>query len=97
MRIVSGTASLISLLVLSPRRTWRHVLHVHGKRANTLPDHAPILTSDRSKLPERITNGLASRDNAIGRVYLASETGRLADHRILSEAAPPPLGRDASR
>ena len=40
MHIVLGTASLISLLVLSPRPTWRHILHALRERANTLPDHS---------------------------------------------------------
>jgi hypothetical protein len=43
MHMVLGSASLISLLVLSPRRTWRHVLCVLREHANTLPDHSQVV------------------------------------------------------
>jgi hypothetical protein len=49
-----------------------------------------------SKHPERIINRLASRDSAFGCVDQAAERLRLADHQIISEVAPPLLGRVAS-
>jgi|ERR1700733_11219 len=58
---------------------------------------ALFLPASPSEDPERIINRLARRYSAIVCVDQAAKAARLADHRILSEAAPPLLGRDVGR
>jgi hypothetical protein len=64
MHIVLGTASLMALLVLGPRRTWRHALHALRERANTSPNHSQAIAGSQSAslLDQEIeTNG--EKDN----------------------------------